>query len=216
MDPELIAVFARSAERLLIAVGGLLGLYFGFRLFLARILKGQDAVFETGTITIKLVQVGPGVFFALFGAAVMIYAIIHPLSFEQSNVAQTSTPSQTPSGKTPSIATSKLSYYNDAARAAARTTALRKCQAINTARQVLDNRIQHEPSESPERIRLLAVKEELAGERDSTIGEIFGLDDLKLARSRMDEFAEDPKRLSESERNTLKEIKPWYVDELAL
>jgi hypothetical protein len=205
MDKELIAVFARCAERLLIACGGVLALYFGYHLFLSRILKGQDAEIQKGDLKIKLMKVGPGVFFAIFGSAIMIYGIVNPLSFDKGLYSGNEPPSTT--SVTPTPSGGKFKYGDPSVSNAMR----QRCQAINTARQVLEDRIRQDPAE---KIRLLSAKETLTDDRDAIIVQQFGSDNLKLAKAKMDDFTVDPNKLSESDRNILRDMRPWYVDQL--
>jgi hypothetical protein len=88
MDSELIAVAARHLERLLIVLAGSGSIYLGYRMFLA-IPRGAPAA-ETGEgklelpggVSIYITRVGPGVFFALFGAVILGLGLQHGLSLE--------------------------------------------------------------------------------------------------------------------------------------
>jgi hypothetical protein len=73
--PELIAL-GRVAERILAVLIAGASLFLGASLFRQRIATTQTAEFKTETWTIKLERVGPGIFFALFGAAVLIIGIL--------------------------------------------------------------------------------------------------------------------------------------------
>lgn len=190
MDKELVAVFARCAERLLIASGGVLALYFGYHLFLSRILKGQDAEIQKGDV---------------FGSAIMIYGIVNPLSFDK-EVYFGNEPSSTNS-VTPTPSGGMFKYGDPSVSNAMR----RRCQAINTARQMLEDRIGQDPAD---KIRLLSAKETLTEDRDAIIVQQFGSDSLKLAKAKMDDFTVDPNKLSASDRDRLRDLKPWYVDQL--
>jgi hypothetical protein len=205
MDIELVAVFARCAERLLIASGGVLALYFGYHLFLSRILKGQDAELQKGDLKIKLMKVGPGAFFAIFGSVIMIYGILNPLSFDKGTYSGNEPPSKQLVTPTPSAG--KFNYVDPSVLNAMR----RRCQAINAARQLLEDRIGQDPADKN---RLLSVKETLTEDRDAIIVQQFGSDSLKLAKNKMDDFTVDPNKLSRSDRDTLRDLKPWYVDQL--
>jgi hypothetical protein len=88
MDSELIAVAARHLERLLIVLAGAGSIYLGYRMFLAIPRATPDA--ETGEgklelpggVSIYVTRVGPGVFFALFGAVILGLGLHHGLSLE--------------------------------------------------------------------------------------------------------------------------------------
>lgn len=88
MDSELIAVAARHFERLLIVVAGGLSIFLGYRMFLA--IPRTEPAAETGEgklelpggVSIYVTRVGPGVFFALFGAIILGLGLQHGLSLE--------------------------------------------------------------------------------------------------------------------------------------
>lgn len=77
MEAELIAIGARHAERLIIALSGTLAIFLGYRLFIAMPLaeRGSGKIQLPGGISILLSRVYPGVFFALFGALVIGYGL---------------------------------------------------------------------------------------------------------------------------------------------
>lgn len=81
---ELITILGigRIAERLIIVVIAGLSFYFGYRLFNIKSSKSEEeAEFSYKTFLIKLKKVGPGVFFSLFGSAIVITSLINPLSY---------------------------------------------------------------------------------------------------------------------------------------
>jgi hypothetical protein len=88
MDSELIAVAARHIERLLIVIAGGVSIYLGYRMFLAipRLAGGAETAegkFELpGGVSIYVTRVGPGVFFALFGAVILGLGLYHGMTFE--------------------------------------------------------------------------------------------------------------------------------------
>lgn len=67
--------WGRTLERLLIVVTGTMSMYCGYRLF--AVVSGQagELAAKAGDWQLRLVRVGPGVFFALFGAAIVIHAM---------------------------------------------------------------------------------------------------------------------------------------------
>lgn len=84
MDPSLIVL--RSIERLTgIVIGGFLT-WLGYRLFLD-VQASQDSsgkfVLPGGT-AIHLTRVGPGVFFSLFGTAIVLSSFLKPVDYQQS------------------------------------------------------------------------------------------------------------------------------------
>jgi hypothetical protein len=85
MNSEVIAVVARHLERLLIVLSGALAIVLGYRMFLAmprRSEKGEGKLEMPGGISIYVTRVGPGVFFAMFGAAILGYGLYRGLSVE--------------------------------------------------------------------------------------------------------------------------------------
>jgi hypothetical protein len=88
MDSELIAVTARHVERLLIVLAGAASIYLGYRMFLA--IPRAKTVAETGEgklelpggVSIYVTRVGPGVFFALFGAVILGFGLYQGLRLE--------------------------------------------------------------------------------------------------------------------------------------
>jgi hypothetical protein len=68
LTPELLRMF----ERELIVVGGILAIYLGYRLFyLAHIPQESSGKIKTKLFEFAAAKVGPGVFFAAFGAWVL-------------------------------------------------------------------------------------------------------------------------------------------------
>lgn len=102
-------IASRCVERLAIIVIAGMSLYFGWALF-KRNLESQEAELSTGVLTVKFARVAPGVFFALFGALILIYSITQPLeitpvsSAEGIATGQVQAPrEQDPDARTPSI-----------------------------------------------------------------------------------------------------------------
>jgi branched-subunit amino acid transport protein len=80
----LIAVIlSRSAERVLLVLAGALAIYLGYRLFLAipAADKSEGRISLPGGVSIFLTRIGPGVFFALFGCALIGYSVRQPIDF---------------------------------------------------------------------------------------------------------------------------------------
>ncbi len=77
----------RTVERILIVLIGGLALYFGFRLFDKAIVSDSSLDAGTEKYYLRLKQIGPGVFFALFGTIVCLYTL-----FASPEVATTQSP----------------------------------------------------------------------------------------------------------------------------
>ncbi len=79
MDP----IILRSFERILDALIGGLSIYLGYRLFLKMPDKMDSAgkVVLPGNISVYMTRVGPGAFFALFGAIVVALSLHNSISY---------------------------------------------------------------------------------------------------------------------------------------
>jgi len=69
-DPITIIICERALERLVLAFFAGISLILGYRLFRAEIVGRQRGEMSWGNLKVKLLDVGPGIFFALFGAVV--------------------------------------------------------------------------------------------------------------------------------------------------
>lgn len=83
MDPLLLTIILRAIERLFIVIAGAGAIYLGYRLFLAMPNRDRSSgkLELPGGVSIFLSRVGPGVFFSLFGAAVIAMALQYGVSF---------------------------------------------------------------------------------------------------------------------------------------
>ena len=99
MDPQSLVVVLRMVERILgVLLGGLL-IYFGYRLFVSLPAKrggdgGTGDFSFAGGNKIKLSKVGPGVFFALFGAGLVVFSLTRPVSLSVSSPAAKPLPAE--------------------------------------------------------------------------------------------------------------------------
>lgn len=151
MDPQSLTILVGAFQRILsILIGGML-VYFGYRLFLSLPGKsGRDG--GSGELSlgrgskVKLSKVGPGVFFAIFGAGLIAYSFAKPMKVNipavQSAPSAASSPSAqtTPSAATGVLATSGFSYIGavsapetDEDRARMRTETQEDIIALNRA-----------------------------------------------------------------------------------
>jgi hypothetical protein len=74
----------RMIERMIIALGGILSITLGYLLFrIASIKTDSGAAFKSDLFTMSLTKVGPGVFFALFGAYVLATGLKASVETEQ-------------------------------------------------------------------------------------------------------------------------------------
>lgn len=88
---NLLLALCRGVERLLIIGGGLACITLGYRLFLKAIVDAGELVAEGAGYKLQMQRIGPGVFFALFGAFVLSYSLARPLSFATAPTAPSTT-----------------------------------------------------------------------------------------------------------------------------
>ena len=83
------AIVLRSLERLVVVAFGGLSIYLGYRLFLRMPDQenAQGRVTLPGGISIYMTRVGPGAFFALFGAVVLSLSFHHTISYTETQPA---------------------------------------------------------------------------------------------------------------------------------
>src|ERR1700733_9027297 len=79
MTTEQILALGRVVERLLVCMSAGISLAFGWDLFRVGVVTDRAAEFAAAGWKANLKRVGPGVFFALFGAAVLAVALRSPL-----------------------------------------------------------------------------------------------------------------------------------------
>jgi len=79
----------RALERLIAVIIGGLSIYLGYRLFIAVKATGEGSgeVKLPGDMTVILSRVGPGVFFALFGALVVGASLAFPVRYSESELS---------------------------------------------------------------------------------------------------------------------------------
>jgi hypothetical protein len=79
MNPETIVALGRVLERLAVCIFAGISVVLGWHLFRVQIVDRQQAEFRWKEIAIRLTRVGPGVFFALFGSAILIFCLRSPI-----------------------------------------------------------------------------------------------------------------------------------------
>jgi hypothetical protein len=119
MDPQSLTILVGAFQRILsILIGGML-IYFGYRLFLSlpgkRGRDGGSGEFSLGGANkVKLSKVGPGVFFAVFGAGLIAYSFAKPMKVNIPGAApnaQSSPPAaNVPSAGTGAVPAAGFSY----------------------------------------------------------------------------------------------------------
>jgi hypothetical protein len=84
----MVVVLARATERILLVLVGALAIYLGYSLFrqIPSTAKGsalgEGKIELPGGVSIFVTRIGPGVFFALFGIAVIGYSVTRPVNLD--------------------------------------------------------------------------------------------------------------------------------------
>lgn len=127
-------VLIRASERLLAVLVGGFSIYLGYRLFIAMPQQADSSgkLVLPGNISIFFSRVGPGVFFSLFGAAVVSLSIYRGLQAETTRGLPAETPAAASKIATANISKDTVIYANepragesDARRLAARRAGVR-------------------------------------------------------------------------------------------
>jgi hypothetical protein len=83
LEPSVMPIFLRGTERILIILVAALCIVLGYQLF--RIVpthRDSEGKLTLGELSVTLAKVGPGVFFALFGAVVLYQSVQSALTIE--------------------------------------------------------------------------------------------------------------------------------------
>lgn len=76
-------IFIFMLYRMLIVCGGIASIYFGYKLFyIVKEKQGELRVKTGGDMEVHLSDVAPGVFFALFGAGILISSLAYTIKIE--------------------------------------------------------------------------------------------------------------------------------------
>lgn len=87
MDPTLVAISAHSVERIFAVVMGGISIYYGFRLFLALPTETRsDGKINLPGMSVVLAKAGPGLFFAAFGALIVMVSLFKPISVDADSI----------------------------------------------------------------------------------------------------------------------------------
>jgi hypothetical protein len=80
----LVVALSRATERILLVLVGALAVYLGYSLFrhIPTASNSEGKLALPGGVSILLTRIGPGVFFALFGIAVIGYSVAQPVRLE--------------------------------------------------------------------------------------------------------------------------------------
>ncbi|MCP4318034.1 MAG: hypothetical protein GY789_18935 [Hyphomicrobiales bacterium] len=81
MSEVLVGIVLNGIQHIVTIGVGLMAVFLGYRLFIELPLRreGESKLDLPGGVSIMLSRIGPGIFFALFGAGMIIYSIMKPI-----------------------------------------------------------------------------------------------------------------------------------------
>lgn len=103
-------LIGRELERLLTVLIAGLAVYLGFRLFYLAAEKQGELRVSGKQFSLRLADVAPGIYFALFGSAVLVFSLLSRVDFSQSSVEVT--PSVKRSVQSRAIASDSIALGN--------------------------------------------------------------------------------------------------------
>jgi hypothetical protein len=151
----------RMAERMLGLLAGVLCVVLGYRLFVRLPEKTDSAgkVVLPGGISIWMSRVGPGCFFALFGAAIVAYSFTSAVKVADERMAPIARPAGESHNEAIALRKQEISAMSDrsarAAKSAASEEALIELRAALVNLNAVIDRLQRDAA-PPERDRLVA------------------------------------------------------------
>lgn len=88
---DLVLSTSRGAVLLISAIGGVLAIYWGWRLYCDSVVSQTSGEAKFKGITLKMVAAGPGVFLAGFGAWLLVHVVNNQLEITDATRARTPT-----------------------------------------------------------------------------------------------------------------------------
>jgi len=194
--------FTRTIERIIIVLFGGLSIVLGWHLFKIGVVTEQKADIEGASFTVKLIKVGPGVFFALFGAFILVVAmntVIEVKTYPQ----KTENRNHSESGPVGVSVAGMLGSDRDIAESVNTLNAVTQIITRTTVESAdgLSGADQHD---------LLKHRQGLIDIRDSIVAEKIGRSALILWRQHHSEFQVSPYNLSAETREKMEEIEKWF------
>jgi hypothetical protein len=191
-----ILVWGRVIERLLITLCGGLSLVLGWHLFKIGVVNEQAAELTKADASVRLQKVGPGVFFALFGTAVLLYSLFNDLQLQQGELQQGA-------GEASSV-----SYFNNLSEQGER----RLVAALNTVINSFALPVEEIPDADLRDVD--AAVPELETLRRGILVSRFGRTNVDLWIRRGDDYLMNQQSVSSEERDVLEQMRPWWTERL--
>jgi hypothetical protein len=205
-------------ERLVIVLLGGVSVILGWALFRQQLSNDGQAEISHLGFHVVLRRIGPGVFFALFGAAVLSFALARPVSVEVTQspslsdvlVKQVNQDPEQNGRPTPNV-TAHVKFSGAAGSGdsgAARTNV----RALNTALRLSsidrkDPRVMGAALDD-----LTKASAPLSQLRDQIVGAEIGQDAVDLWKRKGKEFNSNPRGLARVEREQLEKMAGWFTE----
>jgi hypothetical protein len=199
MDATDIIVLGRVVERLLIVASGGLSLILGWHLFIRNITLEQSGELISGTLSIKLLKVGPGIFFALFGSVILGISISNTASIKQPENRHENNP-------TIPLPTFKpdINYFG---KIDSNNLRIQTIATLNSTLELLSPNVINNPSVLQVELDSLSeAREQIVHIKDQWITTIEGTDSMELWNLHKDQFAQNPASLREVVRLPLSKV----------
>jgi hypothetical protein len=193
MESELFLSYFRGAERLLIVFFGGMSLLLGWHLFKLGVVRDQRAEIKKGDFAVNLQKVGPGVFFALFGAAILVISIIYGLKSGAKNDDE--------GGSGPSYFVVNSSKQDN----------FEKVKAINTLRSI--SRLPPDSDFSVMKTKLLRSQAQLHKIRDALIEASVGKKKYDIWRKHRNDYLANRELIDDETLRVLDDINKWMTTE---
>jgi len=174
----------------------------GWNLFRIGIVDPQSAELSSKSVTVKLQKCGPGVFFAVFGTAILIWAIYSPLTL--------TAPSNESTEDAPKRTAFNVHYEQQTMSPAAQ---LRRCQSINSLAVLFKQHpefIGELPQ--PQRIAVAQAIQTLQEFKESIAAQQVGTDKLNWYKGNVDKFLVNESAYSPGDRQMIRDIMKCMSD----
>jgi hypothetical protein len=211
MPEQSLMIAAIFIERITIVFSAFACVYFGWNLFRSNIYVGQDGNISIGEWKVELKSVGPGIFFSLFGSAILISAFLYPMKFSANEAVGGQVVSV--SGLLPTADTDQMRFIR-----AVNTIGLIR-DAIAAAGQPNVEPQAAVPILPIQATELVQAADRLDEFRNQLVANKFGGDNLKLWQANYKKFHDNQVSLDPAIRNKMVEldrtITPWMTNNMA-
>ncbi|WFP51195.1 hypothetical protein PL263_04000 [Methylomonas sp. EFPC3] len=211
-------IIGRIVERIIIVIFAGISITLGWKLFAFPLNDVGEAEVKRKDFSFVIKRIAPGVFFALFGATVLLVSLIKSPSIDFADNPSIEKLLNMPAlvNNQNSILTStgqrhlKLFEYNGAADISGEKELLRLIRSLNTAIRVATLNGNDQRVLGPALDDLKGAAENLEKLRNNILVERLGEEDVNLWKNKGESFNKNPLNLNKNERDTLTTIAPWF------